>query len=247
MRKALHTVIFLLGILAILVGGYQYYLIEAEDQAGIEVYEEIEQVVTVAEEAEEKILQPNEPPMIDFAALKAINEDVVGWLYSANTPINYPILQGESNETYLRTMIDGRSNRSGSIFMDYRNEKDYSDDKTIIYGHNMQNSKMFGSLPKYKSQEYYDQHKNLWLVTEEKVYRLDVLSCYSTKADAEDYKLIVSKEELEEYKEEIVRKSTVGTEVALSEVERIVVLSTCTYEKEDSRFIVICSLVEITE
>ena len=62
----------------------------------------------------------NTPISVDFDALRAQNSDVVAWIYSADTPINYPVLKGNNNEQYLNTLIDGKTNKAGSLFVDYR-------------------------------------------------------------------------------------------------------------------------------
>jgi len=84
---------------------------------------------------------------IDFEKLLAINEDVVGWVMVDGTNINYPILQSYDNNYYLKRDINRHISKSGSIYMDYRNEG-FSDKNTVLYGHNMKNSTMFAELEK---------------------------------------------------------------------------------------------------
>ena len=61
------------------------------------------------------------PIKVDFKALKSVNDDVVGWIYCEGTQINYPVLQGETNDTYIRTLYTGEGHPSGSIFVDAGN------------------------------------------------------------------------------------------------------------------------------
>ncbi len=74
----------------------------------------------------------------------------IGWIYNQGTTLDYPVVQGNDNEYYLKHLIDGTENKLGSIFMDSRNQANFSDDITVIYGHNLEDGSMFTSLEKYK-------------------------------------------------------------------------------------------------
>lgn len=94
---------------------------------------------------------------VDFAALEGVNSDIVAWLYGADTGLNYPIVQAEDNDYYLYRLLDGTWNKNGTIFMDYVNRSDFSDQNTLVYGHHMKSGAMFGALVQYKKQEFYDR------------------------------------------------------------------------------------------
>ena len=89
------------------------------------------------------------PPQVDWANLKAINEDIIGWIQIEGTEISYPIVKGIDNSYYLNHTVQKTYNIAGSIFLDYRNERDFSDSKNIIYGHNMKDGSMFHVLRNY--------------------------------------------------------------------------------------------------
>ena len=92
------------------------------------------------------------PIQVDFEALRQQNPDIIAWIYSTDTPINYPVVQSEDNSYYLRRLIDGTRNTAGTIFADFRNAPDFSDRNTLVYGHNMKNNPMFGTLSEYRKQ-----------------------------------------------------------------------------------------------
>ena len=114
------------------------------------------------------------PIKVDFDLLRAQNEDVIAWIYCPDTPINYPIVQSSNNEHYLRRLLDGSYNISGTLFMDFRNSADFSDWNSIIYGHNIKNDSMFGTLPLYEEQSYFDEHPVMYLLTPEKDYKINI-------------------------------------------------------------------------
>ena len=95
---------------------------------------------------------------VEFDKLKAENPDVIGWIRFDNQDelgINYPILYSGDNEKYLRTDLYGNSHIAGCIFLEGLNKSDFSDYYNIIYGHNMNDGSMFGSLKKYKDDGFW--------------------------------------------------------------------------------------------
>ena len=93
---------------------------------------------------------------VDFESLQSINPEVIAWIQIPALDISYPVAKGTDNAYYLHHMINGETNKSGSIFMDYHNQEDFTDRNTIIYGHNMRDGSMFGTLEKYQDPGVYD-------------------------------------------------------------------------------------------
>ena len=129
--------------------------------------------ITVAnEEAREEFIsayqQDTGLPEVDFQALKAVNSEIVGWIFIPDTNVNYPVVQSRSSNSYYLT-IDYRHrwSVSGSIFMDILCSPDFSDVETLLYGHNMHNGEMFGKLKKYTDDKYLEAHKDLYILLPE--------------------------------------------------------------------------------
>lgn len=87
--------------------------------------------------------------------------DFTGYMQIAGTSIDFPVVQGVDNEYYLDKDYEQQSNEAGSPFLDYRNSKEYLDYNNIIYGHNMANGTMFGTLKLLGSQDYYADNDGL--------------------------------------------------------------------------------------
>lgn len=185
------------------------------------------------------------PIQVDFDALLQENEDVVGWIYSPDSTMNYPIVQAEDNDYYLRRMLDGSYNYSGSIFMDYRCDEDFQDFNSIIYGHNMNNDGMFASLADYQDPEFCKTHPVMYLLTPDADYQIDVIASIQTGADSNLYCFPDNRKEFEKYLRSAIRESLICVEVDPESVERTVMLSTCSYEFQDARYIVIGSLKQL--
>ena len=186
------------------------------------------------------------PVTIDFEGLTAYNDDIVGWIYMEDTLINYPVVQSDDNSYYLRRMLNGKYNIAGTIFMDYRNNADMSDLNTIIYGHNVKNGSMFGDIPKYKEQSFYDAHPVMWFITPDGTYRIDIIAGMITDTSSDAYDIFDNDESLDTFLEDIIKNSTFKSNVDINGIEKIVTLSTCTYEFDDARYILIGSIVPVS-
>lgn len=248
MKKRLTDILIVILLIVLAVSGYNLWKGLSEYKKGEEEYsataESYLQSAPQAQEDEAEKYGLVCPISVDFDGLKKENEDIVGWIYCEGTPINYPVVRGATNDTYLHTTVSGQSNSAGSIFMDYRCAPNLSGFNTIIYGHHMKNGSMFASLHDYGSQEFYDEHPLMWYLTPERVYRLDLLAGYVGEADAEVYEIFADWPQLTRYLEFASSRSTFKPEgyistVPLAEISGVIVLSTCSYEYSDARYVVV--------
>lgn len=190
--------------------------------------------------------------VVDWKALKKVNPDVQGWLYQKGTVINYPVVQGTDNDTYLHTRFDKQWSGGGTLFVDYRMEKDFRGFNSIIYGHHMKDGSMFRSIRGYTKEDgYYDKHKTLELATPHGNYHLVVFSAFITKATDEDtYKMTYDEAEKQAYIDRAWERSELPItrdSVDVTKNDRLVTLSTCAYDYEEARYIVMCKMVPWTK
>lgn len=188
------------------------------------------------------------PISVDFDELLKQSSDVVGWIYSADTPINYPVVRGEDNDFYLHRFLDGSYNASGTIFLDIACEGDFSSRNTIIYGHHMNDGSMFASLSEYRKQgqEYYDKHSVMYLNTPTQNYKIEVFSGFITDAESDVYAVSFSSEEsFTSYIQRMKGQSVFESGVEVQPDDNIVTLSTCAYDFENARFVILGRLVPI--
>lgn len=187
------------------------------------------------EEAEErKDLKSNEnredfPEMeVDFKALREKNPDTVGWLYVGSCGISYPIVQGEDNDYYMNHTFEGTVNSSGAIIMDYRDDKYLKDWNTFIYGHNMKNGSMFGSLKKLlKDETLYDSDPYIYVYLPGYIYRYKIFSYYKDKPDSKMYWTADTLQEYRQYIRDALSLSVRDLGVETSEDNNMVTLVTC--------------------
>lgn len=121
----------------------------------------------------------------DFSELLAVNEDVCAWVTLDNTGVDYPVLQGETNLSYINTDVYGQFALAGSIYLDSRNDRNFSDTYSLLYGHHMENSRMFGDLDLYKDEDFFKENKTGTLILPDRIYKLEIFSCLVVSASEE--------------------------------------------------------------
>jgi sortase B len=190
-------------------------------------------------ESEARPLVKVPPLSIDFELLKKVNADSAAWLYCPDTVIDYPVMRADDYEWYLRRLPDGSSNANGSLFLDYNCSPDFSGRLNIIYGHNMKSGKMFGSLTEYKKQDYFDRHPYMYLYTEHENYRVDLLYGCVIRAGDWRERAFMYEVNLEALLTCASSTTTFKSAAAYTDTDRFVVLSTCSYEFDDARYIIV--------
>lgn len=121
-----------------------------------------------------------------FDDLRKLNGEVVGWITVDGTNIDYPILQGENNLDYMNKDVYGNFSLAGSIFLDTRNQRDFSDDYALIYGHNMDEHLMFGDLALFKEKDFFENNQTASLLVPGEKRDLKVAAVLQIPAGTED-------------------------------------------------------------
>lgn len=241
-KKSGDIILTIILIAAIGVFGYaavNLFHIYTEYKKGSDEYNAIAEMAVTEKEADEtSALAQNSAPSItapmsiDFASLRAVNEDVIGWIYiEALDGVSYPIVRGIDNDYYLHLTYQRNYNFAGTIFVDCENSDDFNDCNTIVYGHNMKNGSMFGQLRKFSTNEdAYKKSKYFWIFTPDFDYRYEIISAYVTAVNSETYTLFKGPgNEFLSYLNRIITFSEIQTTPGdLSVRDKIVTLSTCT-------------------
>ena len=167
---------------------------------------------------------------VDFNSLKKTNSDTVAWLFVGGTNVNYPVVQTIDNNFYLNHSFDKTKNSGGWLFMDYRNDKNNYGKNTIIYGHNMKNQTMFGTLKKLLSREWYktednriikmssENYNTLWQIYS--VYTLDTTNDYIQTEFASD-------DEYQKFIDLVKGRSIANFNTNVTTSDKTLTLSTC--------------------
>lgn len=176
---------------------------------------------------------------MDFAALREVNDEVLGWILIPWTRVSYPLLQAEDNDYYLNHTWRNTRSSVGSIFVEWRNQSDLSDFNTIIYGHRMNNGSMFASLKNYKQQSYWEEHPKVYIMDDYGMHTYEIFAAYEAGVDQDTYRLLFADDtEKQAFLDFCVSQSAVETGVVPTVEDRILTLSTCTGRGYDTRWVV---------
>lgn len=251
-KKIVCTILVLIFGCGIAFSAYQIYKIFHEYEAGQSVYEDLSEYVKLPDTPEPPdlpaVTQPQSGeaeelaawPQVDFGALKNINSGIVGWIYLEGSEINYPIAQSEDNSYYLKHLFDRSGNSSGCIFLDCSNASDFTDRHSIIYGHHMKNGTMFSGLDSYKSQEYYDAHPQILLLTPERNYVIEIFAGYVASVSDDSWEVgFESEDDFEDWISRAIDRSCFTSSMTPEAADRIITLSTCSYEFNNARFVLL--------
>lgn len=178
---------------------------------------------------------------VDFPAWQSLNADIRAWIHNEAIRVDHPILKSPDNEYYLTRDLDLSYKAMGSIFFDFRNNTDFSDPNTIIYGHNFDNGLMFSNLVWYKSQQFFEQNPFYTIYTPEQVYRVDIAAGIVVSETDTTYLVVnfSSEMEFQSLIQTIEENSVIETEVELTPSDHLVTLYTCTNDWQGQRFVVI--------
>ena len=198
------------------------------------------------------VADEGEEASASFEELLAINEDVCGWITMDNTNIDFPILQGETNMTYINTDVYGNFALAGSIFLDTRNDRNFTDAYSVLYGHHMANSNMFGDLDLYKDETFFDENTTGLLILPDRAYELEIIACLLVPASDE---VIFEPDQIQDdiaflldyaaTESKYCHQDTLEA-VRQTEDPQILALTTCSSEFTDARTIILAVMEPYT-
>lgn len=246
-RRILSTLLIVLGVALMAAAGGMWTCAQLQYRAQDEANARLATFATVSDDP-----AAPEGPQVDWAALKAVNPDVVGWVQIPGTVVNYPVYQGKDNEQYLHTTAEGDNGIGGQVFLDYGNAKPgLQDQQTMIYGHHLWNGTMFTEVDAMTDHTEFDKHPVVWYATEEATYELEPLFTYKAAATNAEARRIsfASGDELHSYLRGLLAQASsksADADAAVTSVSRVVTLATCDYENEfgkgNGRGLLVCAL-----
>ena len=188
----------------------------------------------------------------EYQTLYNNNKSLIGWVRIDDTLIDYPVMQSQSNEYYLNHNFNQQKDNNGSIFIDSACSIWPRSQNIIMYGHNMKSGKMFGDLKKYKQEQFAKDHPYIFFDTLYNKGKYQVMYVFGDVVYDEAevafkyYQFIDanSAEEWDSAMHDMAEKSMYDLGITAAYGEDIITLSTCDYEKDAERFVVVAKRVK---
>lgn len=261
--EKIRKIIFLISIVALLVSAawlvndyiIQPYLIKQQNS-------QVSELIDSTDEEPEKIVEKlnnldEEEKTVTFASLKEQNKDFKAWLVVPGANISLPVVQTTNNDKYLNTGFNGKWLSGGTAFLDCNNKSAFSDMNTIIYGHNMRDGSMFGSIKNYKNLDTFKKNPLVYIYTENQNYVYKIYSVFlssAVKSDDNGYVFaynfinLSSSENFASFMEELKMRSYYDTGVDYQEGDKLITLSTCDRTvMKNGRLVLVARLVRENE
>ncbi len=243
MKKAARYAAYGVIVVSLIVAAVSGYLLWAglhENNVGNSLYDKFRENVRQQDTEDDEKEQ-----VVDFEQLAKINSDVYGWIHLEDSNIDYPFVLAADNEYYLTHTFDGSNNRYGTVFIDARAPEPFVDTNTVLYGHHMKDGAMFADIENYKDPEYYKTHKVIEITTlDGKWYMYPVAGrTISGSADYVQFNF-ADEADLNGYLSIFTGSSTFKSDEKILPGNKMMLLSTCSYDFNDARYVLIGKLVK---
>ena len=238
MKKRLYTILEVLFIALFIFSLSQLIKIGLNYRHGNELYEGVQGKVEEVTENKDYHF------VVNLDELQKTNKDIAGWIKIPDTPVDYPLLQPEDNQYYLKHTYDNVYSDFGSIFIDSYCTMD--DANTVIYGHNTRNDAMFGSLKKYKNADYFNKHPNVYILYGDTEKKYQIVAALTVEVTDPVYKFKFNDSDLEKKWIEAIyeRAECNRPDTTFTGEEKFVTLSTCTSRTKTERFVIVAKEVK---
>lgn len=227
-KKLFRFILFLICLGTLVFSSYKiikWYINNKQTEA---IAKEIKEIAgsTIVEDEND-----NESVKVDFNKLLKENYETVAWINIPGTDIDYPVVQHSDNDYYLYHSFDKSYNGAGWVFMDYRNKYDFSEKNTIIYGHNMLNGTMFGTIKNTQRDNYMNEYKGkyyIYITTMNYNYTFEIFSTYHLDP-TDDYLMVYFNDDndVNEWLNMIKSRSMRNYGVTVTTSDKFLTLSSC--------------------
>lgn len=169
--------------------------------------------------------------------LQESHPNAIGWLTVPGTEVDYPFVQGPDNNYFLRRDIDGKYQYAGIPFLDWQCRPDFSGDNTIIYGHNLRNEAMFGSLERLKDSDFLNKHHEIFVYLPTQTIHAEIVACLVVSPSKFPYLYRIQPEA--DHLTRALADARAARPFPSSVDQRFITLSTCDYEFGGARVVIL--------
>ena len=208
-----------------------------------------QQIYNEADKASYTVYKPTvENEGKSFREFQEINPEIIAWLTVYGTNIDYPITQGPDNMKYVNTNAEGKYSLSGSIFLHSKNNSDFSDFNSILYGHHMEKKRMFGEIGGFSDRSVFETHKYGNLYYEGNNYGIEFFAFIHTDAYNYDIFTVHVRDEMtkQNYLSNLLNLAANSRDTGVTIEDRIILLTTCSARTTNGRDILVGRITDNT-
>lgn len=242
--KVLRIIAIVVCLGVIVYESVRIYQDQKEYAVADDEYEKVESMAITWPSQEESEIVDYPLIQVDFDKLEEINSDVVAWLYFPCLDISYPVVKENEINEYVHLTFDGQVNKAGCLFEDVLSDSEFRGMHDIVFGHNMRNGSMFGSLKKLYAtgnENLLEENPYVYIYTRDYIFQYRVFGYYVTKVGSEAYKVVETKESYDELLDYIQHSSAYKrpADADFSEYPSLLTLSTCSGKSGSGRRFVV--------
>ena len=248
MKKSVFVILLVFFISAFSISMYFVVKETVEDKKQYEVFENIVSSVQVEDDSSDY----TDEKLKRYIELNTENSDFVGWIKIDGTHINYPVMKSSTPDYYLHRNFNKEYSYYGTPYLSDKSDTMKPTDNIVIYGHNMRDGSMFATLNEYDEQSYYDGHPQMYLVTPDGGYVVEIFTAFVAKpsesgSDTSPWRLSFKDDgAYTTWLSEMAGRSVIETDVTVTSSDKVLTLSTCT-PGGASRFIVMGKLAAVND
>lgn len=262
MRKIIYSALIVLCLAVALLSSWMVYQHLKESEKQTEIYDSLADLVSQKEtEHQDSVAitatetpENQEPSMLpEYAEIYEQNDDLVGWIYIADTNINYPVMQSPKDPNfYLKHSFDKSASNHGCPYVNANCDVFKPSDNLVIYGHRMKDGSMFADLDKYTSKSFWESHRTITFntLTQRQTYEIIVVFKVATGSGSSTefkyYSFIdaASPDAFENYITQVKSKALYDTGITAEYGDNLLTLSTCEYSNHNGRLVVVAKRIE---
>ncbi len=254
-RDIVRKLIFIISLLALIASSVYIvnYFLESNKQTG--VVDDVRELYGKEKSSTEK----NEDGVyVSFESIIAQNSDTKAWINIPSTKVDNPVVQTDDNEYYLKRNFNKIKSRYGTLYFEAAAtiSPEHTSQNLVIYGHEMRDGSMFGTLKKYKNVNFYKENPVFKMRTLFDDAKYKIFAIFITNASPEQNNGTVfeyrtpdfqTQSEFLSFVAQVKERSIINTGVDVAAGDNIVTLSTCTGEFEDARLVIVARRVRTGE
>ncbi|WP_138160635.1 class B sortase [Peptoniphilus catoniae] len=223
-------IISIIRLILIVVLAISLYKIYNYYQAGKEYEKSIaevqEQLYTQEEQSSGYTINEDEIARGRIADLKSAYPFVVAWIKIPHTSIDYPVVKTKDNDFFLTHNYKGEYNPFGAIYMDFRNNELFTDQNTILYGHNVIRGGNFRDLHLYEKEGFFEKSPYIEILTTEGYKKYQIFAAYIAGPLDKFRSPSYSPEEAEDLKAYIKERNILSADLP-EDFKDVITLQTC--------------------